>query len=300
LPGTEIQFLKSDGHSLWVGTLGGLAVLREGAAETIVKDEAVWDMETMPDGSAWVGTDKGILRLDGNTPARSLSGASVGRLVRFGHDSCWAIADRGDVSQLLELKDGKWTPAPYFIGKAVADLFPTGSGTVWVILDTNGIVAANPEQESDLWIHHLEGINIRAFHKDSRGRVWCGTWGRGIMVLEGGKWTRHMAGETAVFTAIEEDGNGHIWAATNANGLWQFNGERWINHLRDEGVINVLQAPGDGNVYISSQSNPALRVWTGAAWKTVADAPTMFRTVMLGPDGKLWAGNTLDGLYRQP
>ena len=109
-----------------------------------------------------------------------------------------------------------------------------------------------------------------------------------------------MEKEDAAVTTIREDARGHIWAATNANGLWQFDGDNWTNHLREEGTINVLEVPEDGRVYVSSQSVCELRVWTGEEWRTLLEAPAMFRAVINGPGGEIWAGNTLTGLYVQP
>jgi ligand-binding sensor domain-containing protein len=253
----------------------------------------------MPDGRHWIGTDNGVLALANGTTTRFLEKASVGRLARFGESACWAIADENGVTRLMQVQGDKWAPVPRFVGKAVEDLFMTADGVVWVMIEANGIVAADPAAAPETWVHHLEGVNLRSFCLDARGRAWCGTWGRGVMVLEGGKWRGELGQEKAVITAIVEDAEGHIWAATNANGLWQFDGERWTNHLREEGTINVLQAAA-GRVFISSQSNPALRVWTGEEWKALVDSPAMFRSVIEGPDGKLWAGNTLMGLYIEP
>jgi ligand-binding sensor domain-containing protein len=302
LPGAEVQFVERDGDAVWVGTLGGLAVFRKDATAptTVVSDRAVWDIQPMPDGQYYIGTDRGVFMLvDGKATNRRLEKASVGRLARFGKTGCWAIADQGRMARLMQLKNAQWIPVPRFAGRPVEDLYVTSEGVVWVMLEANGIVACDPSSSPETWVHHLEGLNLRSFCRDSRGRIWCGTWGRGIKVLDNGKWRGDLSQEGAVITGIVEDGEGHIWAATNASGLWQFNGEAWTNHLGREGTINSLQVAG-GHVYVSSQSVPALRRWTGKQWEILVESPAMFRSVIEGPDGKVWAGNTLMGVYIEP
>jgi hypothetical protein len=44
----------------------------------------------------------------------------------------------------------------------------------------------------------------------------------------------------------------------------------------------------------------SLRRWSGKAWETVLDVPTMFIGVATDAKGKLWAGNILDGVYVEP
>ncbi len=300
LPSDEVQFVRRDGDTVWVGSLGGLTAFRAGAPQTLIKGEAVWDLLPVGKGSYWVGTARGILRLDGTTSARRLTGYSVGRLAPFGAKTAWAVADREDRTELLEEADGKWHPAPHFPGKTVADLFVARNGTVWVVMEADGVVAADPTAPPAKWAAHLGGIKVTSFCEDKDGRIWCGTWGRGVMRYDGQAWQAMLEKEEAPITTLKQDGAGHLWAATNANGLWQYDGTKWTNHLRADGSINLLEVPADGRVYLSCQTVGDLRLWTGTAWATVVPAPAMFRALAAGPDGKLWAGHTLTGLYRQP
>ncbi len=300
LPINMVQLMKRVGNDVWVGTLDGLVRFRNGKGAKVVAGQAVWDVLAHGKDRYWIGTQNGILLLEGGKTSQSLTGFSVGSLESFGKKGVWAVAERGDRFSLRELRDGVWKAHPRFKGKSVSDLFRTRSGTVWALVETNGIVAADPVKDPSKWVHHLKGINVRSFCEDAQGRIWCGTWGRGIKVLEKGDWTSHLKKEKAAITSIKQDGKGHIWAATNANGLWQYDGAKWKNHLRQEGTINVLEVPANGRVYVSSQSVPVLRVWTGKVWDKVLDVPGALRAVITGPGGKLWAGNTLNGIDLKP
>ena len=300
LVGSAVQFVEELDGAVWVGTLSGLAVFRNGQTSAVVNGEAAWDVAPAGANRYWIGTDNGVLLLEGENTTRHLQGYSVGRLANLGTDQMLAIGDQQAKTVLFRYADGKWDTVEELAYATPSDIFQNGDGTAWVILEANGIVKAQTETEPDKWEKHLEGINVISFCYDQKQQIWCGTWGRGIMLYKAAKWENILEDEDAAITTIKEDGNGHIWAATNANGVWEYDGNEWKNHLREEGIINVLEVPADGRVYVSSQSVCPLRVWTGDTWQTLVTAPTMFRSIAIGPNGKLWAGNTLDALYVQP
>ena len=99
-------------------------------------------------------------------------------------------------------------------------------------------------------------------------------------------------GFTGITAAPARQQGGHVInIQAKAADLNQCTGNR-SDHVVEESV--------GGNIYISSQSAPALRTWTGKKWQTILDIPGQFRAVVKGPAGKLWAGNTITGLYLQP
>lgn len=300
MPVEMVQFMKRLDGDVWMGTLEGLIRFTGGKPAKALEGTAAWDV--LPDGPGryWVGTANGVSLLADGKGTTSLEGFSVGRLVRFGEKAVWAVAEKDAKMTLMEGLNGVWTPVPRFKGRMVTELLPCRNGTVWALIETDGVVAAEPGKDPATWVHHLKGINVKSLCEDGQGRIWCGTWGRGVMVLEGGSWKTHLAQEKATITAIAQDGEGTLWVATNANGIWRYDGKEWTNHLREEGSINMLERAADGRVYISSQSVPALRVWDGKAWATLLDIPGSFRTVVAGPGDKIWAGHTLTGLYIQP
>jgi len=298
MPVGMVQFLKLLDGEVWMGTMDGLVRFGDGK-QTKVLAEATWDVLPGGPGRYWIGTADGVWLLEKEKLTQSLKGVSAGSLERFGDQAIWAVAGRGETTGLMQYRDGTWTEPPRLKGRVVTDLYPMRNGTIWVALEADGIVAADPAQEPAQWPHHLKGVNVRSFCEDGQGRLWCGTWGKGVLLLDAGKWHPHLSKERSAITTLVEDGKGHLWAATSANGLWQYDGAQWKQHLAREGTINVLERAADGRVYISSQSVPALRVWSGKSWITLLDVPGSFRTVILGPEKKLWAGHTVTGLYIQ-
>ncbi len=96
---------------------------------------------------------------------------------------------------------------------------------------------------------------------DSRGRVWFGTDGKGISVLENGKITNYTkAGniELRSVYSIVEDRRGHIWLSTAKEGIFEFDGKSFTRLSLKEGLRNLaimgLAANKRGDLLITHAS----------------------------------------------
>jgi len=300
LPGNEIQFLSQDeAGTIWIGTLKGLAAFKNGKFQTRIKEGEIWNVFPIGPDKYWVGTANGVILLEGDKQTPTLHGSTVAPILPYGKGALWAIAKNRGTEQnvLVENSGGGWKPVERFAKERVVDLYRTSDGAMWVALDGNGIYAVNPAQGPDKAVHHLEGLNVTALAEDSKKRVWCGLWGRGVRVYENGAWTAHLIKEDSYVFTIQEDKAGTIWVATNAHGLWRHDGKDWVNDLREEGGINMLAATSDGKVWISSQMKGGLRYWDGKKWVVSLDSPLPIRCLLETKDGKVWAGGVLDGLH---
>ena len=106
-------------------------------------------------------------------------------------------------------------------------------------------------------LEDYEQIHIRSVLADSKGRIWIGNNGIGV-ILKSGDSTLHFSkeqgkliqmkefksniqnGQTIKNTglqsvfAIEEDNEGNIWFADRDSGVWKYNGESLTNFTIDE------------------------------------------------------------------
>ena len=77
-------------------------------------------------------------------------------------------------------------------------------------------------------IENIGNNYIYCIYKDSRGRIWFGTDGKGITVLENGKFT-HYGKENGLkddhIYSFTEDANGNIWFSTEGAGIYRFDGK---------------------------------------------------------------------------
>jgi len=300
LPGNEIQFIKEEDQGLlWIGTLTGLAAYRDGKVSVPVKDVQIWDILKIGNNKYWVGTSNGVVLLEGEKQTVSLAGNTVAPLIPYDTTTVWAISKdlRTEQNTLVEYKGERWEPVEKFQKAKVVDLKRTSDGTLWVLVDADGAYAIDPKNGPDKAIRYLEGRNLTTLAEDSKKRIWFGSWGQGVFVLEGGKVTRYLDREKSSIFAIVEDAKGTIWVTTSASGLYRFDGTNWTNDLKSEGGINMLVATADGRVWISSQTVGGLRYWDGKKWQVSLESQLPIRCLVETKNKQLWAGGVLDGVH---
>ena len=102
------------------------------------------------------------------------------------------------------------------------------------------------------------GINyIYDIFKDSKGRVWFATDGRGITVMQDGNFinydeTKGLKDE--VVYSITEDVKGNIWFSTHSAGIYKFDGKKFTNYSTANGLsdinISAVKTDRSGNILI--------------------------------------------------
>lgn len=93
--------------------------------------------------------------------------------------------------------------------------------------------------------------------KDSKGNTWFATDGKGISVLQDGKFTNYNEShglKDEVIYSIAEDIKGNIWFSTHSAGVYRFDGSKFTNYSTTKGLsdINISAVKTDkaGNVLI--------------------------------------------------
>ena len=298
LSGNEVQFLAENDRTIWIGTLSGLTKYENNEFSTFVPG-AAWDVLTVGPDKHWVGTRNGILLVDGDKKTSAHKGLTVAPILPYKPDSIWIVGKHPgtEKARVLQNSAGKWTNVTYFDERRIVNLFRSSNGHMWVVSDGNGIYEVDPEKGPEQAVHHLQGLNVTAFFEDSKNRIWVGLWGRGVRVLEDGRWKTHIPNEDSSVFSLVEDANGGIWVATSAHGLWYYDNDEWKNLLRDEGGVNMLAATSDGKVWISTQTRGGLRTWDGKEWTVSLDSFLPIRCLIETQSGEIWAGGILDGLH---
>jgi ligand-binding sensor domain-containing protein len=258
IPGEEVRIVRfaPDGN-LWVGARwpfwqeGGFGIYDFAADawttqanwETPLPSEYVNDLEFEADGTAWIATDRGLVKLDGQTwsvwdPSNSpLQRYEVGSLSLAPNGHVWvnnshfsagldAIYDFDGVSSWERFAvpaQLPW-PSPW---TDLSDVLAASDGTVWVANDT---------------------LN-------------------GLAEYDGSGWTLHGAG-VGRFTELKEDLDGNIWMRAGVGGgntFWKFDRTSFtafpaVTTTTSIGIGN------DGAVYLGD--------WFGNIRKTVNGGQT--------------------------
>ena len=120
-------------------------------------------------------------------------------------------------------------------------------------------------------IDNIGNNYIYTVYKDSGGRIWFGTDGKGITVLENGKFT-HYGKENGLkddhIYSFTEDLTGNIWFTTEGAGIYRFDGKVFKNYSAADGIsdlkILTLKTSPDGNIVMVNQKGiDILNVTTG-------------------------------------
>ncbi|NOT35805.1 MAG: diguanylate cyclase [Saprospiraceae bacterium] len=168
---------------------------------------------------------------------------------------------------------------------AVTDIAKGKNDFLWIATYA-GVFGYNGDQFTIINDESLAGskgmgeLHVRSILEDSRGRLWIGNNGIGVLLKDGDTTinfsekhnlihpTSSRSGDKSppgtlehVF-AIEEDGNGNIWFGDRDTGAWKYDGNTMSNYTKDEGLTNngvfaiytdrigeLWIGLGDGNVF---------------------------------------------------
>ena len=306
------MFIRDSDGTLWVGSgktgliaydpVSGAVTLYQHSAEvsgslssnridTIFED----DQQRL-----WVGTDKGLNRLDSES----------GRFIVYRNDPTDPTSIGGD---------------------SIFSIYQDRGGLLWFGTLTSGLSKWNPRSWS--FGHYKPGTsgprafshsNITAFAEDYDGNTWVGTFGGGINVIERDgqsvRQIRHdpehtdsIGGDRVM--AMITDRHGHIWAGTMRGGLSRIDPatDKAVSYRHDPGNPNSLAANGvmsllqdsSGHIWVGtfgggvSRFDPQSGEFTNYAHDP--DDPTSLSSsratsIAQGRDGVIWVGTDGGGL----
>ncbi|MBP6825694.1 MAG: histidine kinase [Saprospiraceae bacterium] len=228
-PFSNVQAVLVDRrHRLWAGSKGGLYLQENSVFRQVLPTDrnviSLW--ESPADGSIWAGTfGDGVYMLDA-------SGKVTGHLTEQNGLS------NGSVLSI----DGN-------------------AGQVW-LASLGGVTVKNarnpgqPDSYSDQ--SELGTSYVYKVFRDHLGRIWFGTDGKGLIVLENGAFRHFEEANGAplkTIYSITEDIKGNIWFSTDKDGLFCYDGRRFRrytteNHLHSL-AISGLSADAGGRILIA-------------------------------------------------
>lgn len=194
-------------------------------------------------------------------------------------------------------------------------------------LPANDINAIGHARDGCLWLGTEEGLarfdgftftivdrrntpaladhNVQALHEDSRGALWIGTRGAGVVTLRDGEFSTLSAADglpSERILAFASAADGTVWIATNGGG---------IARVRDDRIDTVTTAQGlADNRVVSLAVDRGGVLWAGTESGTLSQVtadrvqnfsrPGMDAIVALSAarDGTVWIGRRPTGLFR--
>ncbi len=198
LPNARVSALFEDQEgSLWIGTNGGLARLKDAPFTTYTADDGLPDnyvraVTADRAGTLWVGTSRGLAAL---------------------RDGAWRVYGK---------RDG-------LAGDSVLSLLAARDGRLWVGSYGSGLSVVDGERIEVLdALDGLPGAQIRAIVEGTDGQVWVGT-SEGLLRLGGGLPLRRYASSDGLprdyILSLHVDAAGIVWIGTT-HGLARIIGGR--------------------------------------------------------------------------
>ena len=257
LSDNQIRSIQEDKNGkIWIGTAKGASVYEKGIftnySTKTTQPKYEWNKTN---GDLWfsAGKEDGINRFDGI----NMNYLIFPKPKNKNPDNSFGVTD------ISVSKDGKIWIATY------AALF-NYDGKMVNIFDHN-----------NLKLNDNELLHIRSVLADSKGRIWIGNNGIGVLLMEGTtiinfseknnlihptstrRGDKSQTGTLEHVFAIEEDSEGNIWFGDRDTGPWKYDGKNVTNY-----VINTkVSSPMIWTIYKDNNNNLLLGMAEGHIFK---------------------------------
>ena len=279
----DIQSLKVEGDSIWIGTTGGL-VLRN-------IDGTLIETLTLNDGLASNFINSIFIDIDG---IRWVTGED--RAVTNDANG-WSKFDYSS-------SDNRTTTGEYIYG-SFSEMTQDQDSNIWF----GGWDCIYKYQKNGLYEKHSDSLSIRnitTMAVDADNNIWVGqNWEgySGPYMYDGNKWTDFtgspgLLSSRIKFIKVKED---IVWLGT-ISGLTKYNGDEFITYTKDSGLVyqNVEDIAFDNDTLWISTSQGVSK-FDGSSWTSYysnIDLPFSGAiTVAVDSNGNKWFGSE-KGLYK--
>lgn len=320
-------------NSIWFATPAGVFRFQayrwinyaHGATDDVTN--YINDLMVAGDGALWAVTGgAGIRRLDPVRQEEIIFTADDGAsnaalaLAEDGAGAIWVGGSDG----LYRYAEGVWDqpiatqrlPSPEVTSLVVDGKqlwIGTGAGLVHYTLDSSELRT----------VQSLAGTSVEALALDNLGRIWAGTYGRGIFVRElDGRWRQFLhnshdadslPGNDVYSHSLAADAQivGGMWAIVNGKELVRWDGVRWQRLTRawplPSSYLWTLYSDAesdssDGSVWVGSEAG--VTRYDGKTWHTFGATDGLQSAVVFavarGQEGGYWFGGATGLTYFLP
>ncbi|MGH9763887.1 MAG: ligand-binding sensor domain-containing protein, partial [Blastocatellia bacterium] len=311
-------FTSRDG-ALWAGTEGGgLVRYKDGAFRTFGPSAGLTNgfvrvIFEDREGNLWVGTDNGLFRMQHDLLVRVDGAGNIPSVAV--HSICEDRDGRllvgGSGLLILEGLPERKRAAYYTSSENLADnsirtIRQTPDGAIW-IGTISGLRKLEPGFNGNPFAspRTLSGVNISVL-LESRGQLWIGTYGQGLIRFKDGHTTRLSAPSSLPHNnvlSLFDDGEDDIWVGTQG-GLLRLSPSTASTITTPDGVpqsINTIYQDPRGTLFVTALNGRLFKVSNQILVPVplppkVASLP--IRNVFRDSHGALWLGTDGQGVVR--
>lgn len=235
--------------TVWAGTNNnGLNKLTDTGIVNIKMEDGlpnnrIFDIHAVKNQYSWVGHDAGFSKVyqDGSIQSWNQSHGLTNRSVRAIYEddqgSVWLGTFGGGA---LKFQNNRITPIENVHLDSVYVIYPDHENNIWFGAD-GGVIVLAPNQDIVARYNTGRGLvdnRISAIFQDSRNRMWIGTFGGGLSIIDEDEITNITSRDglaNNIITFFAEDVNGLIWIGTK-NGLSSYDGENFQHYTTRYGL----------------------------------------------------------------
>jgi signal transduction histidine kinase/ligand-binding sensor domain-containing protein len=293
LPSNDTGPILQDRHGdIWIGTLGAGLARFDGKKFAVMTSKqglasnTIYTLAEDRDGALWAGTTSGINRLHNGkidasySTAQGLPSANIRALFIDHQGTLWAGTEKGPAV----LKGGSFTTPkglPVELRGAIAAINEDHEGRVYLATDHGGLFVYQDGAAHEVLQNGASIRDVDALYVDPDGKLWIGTEGNGLRLLDHGKVTTFLIRDglfdNEIYGIIRDDQD-HLWMACS-KGLFSVNRADLLDF-----------AAGTLRKFVSTPYSPTDALRTIECRQGVQPGSARMQ------DGKVWF-STIRGLY---
>lgn len=211
-----------------------------------------------PDGILWFATDAGLAKFDGrrveNVALTNLPSTKILSLVSNITGEIWIGTQQG----AARIRDDKVYPIAETSGKSINWILP---GEITVLVGGDAVFYAhhNPDDSLEITVSNAPNFQLSAAARDSDGKVFFGSKGRGIVAEESD--FREVVNRPRSFfiNTLKDDDKGNLFigaqSSNAASGLFIAKDISKPVMLGDQiGTVNAIETSGE-DIWIGTENN---------------------------------------------
>lgn len=189
---------------------------------------------------------------------------------------------------------------------------------LWIGKYNGGLYKQDAQTGIFQFYDHRDGLAnnwVSTIFEDSKGRIWVGTWGGGVSLIQDDSIQMNFNEKNGLvglnIQKITEDSEGNIYIATHENGFYIFKGKQFKSMTEENGLPNtqiwdICQTSND-QVFLATNKGIVELKFSPSGKITLSQVFTQdndklisnkIRKLESDSEGNIWIGTNLSGIQK--